>query len=156
MTINGIPLIYLGDEIGTLNDYSYRKNPIHERDSRWVHRPRADWEKYEKRNNPASVEGRVFQGMKRLIALRKEHNVFGGNQMEVIQTGNEHVLGFIRQDANSRVVIFANFSDFGQRITKAILYALGIKNINTILLGTPDFSRDNLHMSPLDFLVMIT
>jgi len=156
LTIKGIPLIYLGDEIGTLNDYSYRNNPMHERDSRWVHRPRADWEKYEKRNNPASVEGRVFQGMKRLIALRKEHEVFGGNQMEVIQTGNAHVLGFIRQDANSRVIIFANFSDFGQRITKATLNALGIKNINTTLHGTPEIDKDNLHVSPLDFLVMKT
>jgi amylosucrase len=40
ITVGGIPLIYLGDEIGTLNDYTYRDDPAHERDSRWVHRPR--------------------------------------------------------------------------------------------------------------------
>ena len=28
MTIGGIPLLYFGDEIGTLNDYSYRGDPF--------------------------------------------------------------------------------------------------------------------------------
>jgi len=27
LTVGGIPLIYLGDEIGMLNDYSYRFDP---------------------------------------------------------------------------------------------------------------------------------
>src|SRR5829696_2558478 len=34
LTAGGIPLIYLGDEIGTLNNYTYRDDPAHERDSR--------------------------------------------------------------------------------------------------------------------------
>ncbi|MEJ5226200.1 MAG: alpha-amylase family protein, partial [Anaerolineales bacterium] len=44
LTVGGIPLLYLGDEIGTLNDYAYRDDPHKATDSRWVHRPRADWE----------------------------------------------------------------------------------------------------------------
>lgn len=44
----GIPLIYLGDEIGTLNDYSYQEDPAHQQDSRWVHRQKANWERYTK------------------------------------------------------------------------------------------------------------
>ena len=40
LTIGGIPLIYLGDEIGTLNQYSYKNDPAKADDSRWVHRPR--------------------------------------------------------------------------------------------------------------------
>jgi hypothetical protein len=44
MTIGGIPLIYLNDEIGTLNDYDYRDDPAKAADSRWVHRPTTDWE----------------------------------------------------------------------------------------------------------------
>ena len=45
LSIGGIPLIYLGDEIGTLNDYRYRQDPAKAADSRWVHRPFADWER---------------------------------------------------------------------------------------------------------------
>ncbi len=42
LSIGGIPLIYLGDEIGALNDYGYRDDPAKAGDSRWVHRPAAD------------------------------------------------------------------------------------------------------------------
>ena len=42
MTAGGVPLIYLGDEVATLNDYSYLERPDHKKDSRWVHRPAAD------------------------------------------------------------------------------------------------------------------
>jgi glycosidase len=121
LTIGGIPLLYLGDEIGTLNDYSYRDDPDKARDSRWVHRPKADWERYARRNDPATIEGRVYQGLQDLIRLRKTHPAFEGTQMEIIDTGNEHVLGFLRSHANHRAVIFANFSEQEQPIPPRIL-----------------------------------
>src|SRR5512139_1910300 len=102
LTAGGIPLIYLGDEIGTLNDYGYLEDPAHARDSRWVHRPRADWEKYEKRNDPKLVEGRIYQGLQRQIALRKEHDAFSGGSLEIIPSWNDHVLGFQRMHKGAR------------------------------------------------------
>ncbi|MBK8780686.1 MAG: alpha-glucosidase C-terminal domain-containing protein [Anaerolineales bacterium] len=153
LTIGGIPLIYLGDEIGTLNDYSYRDDPAHERDSRWVHRPRADWKKYEKRNDVNTVEGRVFQGLKMLIDLRKQHEVFAGGELEIIQTENEHVLGFTRIHAGKRAVIFANFSEEPQSISARIIEQYAIKNKN-ILHGKSLISpQKNLSLEPLDFVV---
>ncbi|MEI7845701.1 MAG: amylosucrase [Chloroflexota bacterium] len=121
MLVGGIPLLYLGDEIGTLNDYSYRDDPDKTRDSRWVHRPRADWERYEKRKSPETVEGRVFEGMKRLIELRKEHTAFSGDNLELIQTENEHVLGFVRSHAGQKMVLFANFSENQQFVYSKVL-----------------------------------
>ena len=44
----GVPLIYMGDEIAVLNDYSYLEDPDLRHDSRWVHRPRMDWETVER------------------------------------------------------------------------------------------------------------
>ncbi|MEZ5366062.1 MAG: alpha-amylase family protein [Bryobacterales bacterium] len=41
ITIGGIPLFYLGDEIGTLNDYGYKQDPAKNGDSRWLHRARS-------------------------------------------------------------------------------------------------------------------
>ncbi len=40
LSIGGIPLLYLGDEAATLNDYSYVNDPAKADDSRWVHRPK--------------------------------------------------------------------------------------------------------------------
>lgn len=153
LTVGGIPLIYLGDEIGTLNDYSYLDDPAHERDSRWVHRPRADWEKYAKRNDANSIEGRVFHGLKMLIKLRKQHEAFAGGGLEVIQTGNEHVLGFIRANAGKCAVIFANFSEIPQVISRHITeqYAVQTKRL---LHGRISISpQKSLSLEPLDLIV---
>lgn len=151
LTIGGIPLIYLGDEIGTLNDYTYRDDPAHERDSRWVHRPRADWEKYEKRNEIHTIEGRVFQGLKMLIELRKQHEAFAGGRLEVIQTDNEHVLAYLRKMNDERVVIFANFSETEHSISKDVFDACGINQKSKKLTGYSQWMEGQLSLAPLDF-----
>ena len=154
LTIGGIPLIYLGDEIGTLNDYTYREDPAHERDSRWVHRPRADWEKYAKRNDPSSVEGRVYQGLRELITLRKENEVFSGNELEIIPTENDHVLGFIRRYMDKRAVIFANFAESPHSIPSRVCEQYSI-NTKKIIHGISKMaSRNEMTIEPLDFLVI--
>lgn len=154
LTAGGIPLLYLGDEIGTLNDYSYRDDPDHERDSRWVHRPRADWEKYARRNDPASIEGHVYQGLQQLIALRKEHVAFSGSVLEIIPTGNDHVLGYMRMHGGQRVVIFANFSEHPQNIPARVMDQYSIRGKN-IFHGRSDIStQGSISILPLDFLVL--
>jgi len=153
LTAGGIPLIYLGDEIGTLNDYRYCDDPAHARDSRWVHRPSADWEKYTKRNDPSSIEGRVYQGLRELITLRKENEVFSGNELEVIPTENDHVLGFMRRYRGKRAMIFANFSESAQSIPSRLFEQYSI-NVKKIIYGIRKITACNeTTIAPLDFLV---
>jgi amylosucrase len=153
LTAGGIPLLYLGDEVGTLNDYTYRDDPAHERDSRWVHRPKTDWKKYEKRDDPKSIEGRVFQGLKKLIELRKQHKVFGGGELEVIPTENEHVLGFERIHAGKRAVIFANFSESPQTLPARILEQYSVHGKKRLAGRSKIPSQGNGIIEGLDFLV---
>ena len=153
LTAGGIPLIYLGDEIGTLNDYTYRDDPAHERDSRWVHRPRADWEKYEKRNNINTVEGRVYQGLKKLIELRKQLEAFAGGELEIIQTENEHVLGFMRIHAGKRAVIFANFSEASQKIPARIFEQYSVATKKYLHGISEAAASGDITLAALDFLV---
>ena len=152
LTVGGIPLLYLGDEIGTLNDYSFQEDPSHARDSRWVHRPRADWEKYEKRKDPVTLEGRVYQNLQALIELRKKHEAFAGGDLETIHTGNDHVLGYIRRYGEKQIIIFANFSEHPQGISPYVLeqYMIGDKSI---LHGLSKFDAENAIVEPLDFVV---
>ncbi len=153
LTVGGIPLIYLGDEIGTLNDYSYRDDPAHYRDSRWVHRPRADREKYARRNDPYSIEGRVYQGLQELIVLRKEQDSLSGHELEVIPTENEHVLGFMRIHGSNRAVVFANFSEHPQSIPAYILDRFSVHS-KRHLHGSSKISRQvGLVLDPLDLFV---
>lgn len=153
ITVGGIPLIYLGDELGTLNDYTYRDDPAHERDSRWVHRPRADWEKYAKRSDPQSIEGRVFQGLKMLIELRKQHQAFAGGELEVIPTENEHVLGFIRTHSGRRAIVFANFSETPQVVPPRIIEQNAILGKHLLHGRSSISSKKNLTLEPLDLVV---
>lgn len=153
ITIGGIPLIYLGDEVGTLNDYSYRDDPAHERDSRWVHRPRTDWEKVAKRHDSKTIEGRVFQGLKTLIELRKHHSAFAGGELEIIPTENEHVLGFMRTHAGKRAVVFANFSEDPQNIHKRVFEQYSVYSKQQ-LHGIGSISpHTEVTIEPLDLLI---
>jgi len=152
MTVGGIPLLYLGDEIGTLNDYSYRDDPAKARDSRWVHRPRADKERYERRNDPQTIEGRVYLGMKRLVDLRKSNFEFSGSELEVVASQNEHVLAFIR---SGQVLILANFSERQQEVPSSVLEQAGLTGSRTRLHGISEISgQGKISLAPYDFLVI--
>lgn len=119
LSIGGIPLLYLGDEIGVLNDYSYLNDPYNAMDSRWLHRVRTDWEKVARRTQPSTIEGRIYIPLKHLIDLRKRLPALAHQEMEVMETANPHVLGYLRQHEGQQVIVLANFSAQEQRVPAA-------------------------------------
>ncbi len=151
LTIGGIPLIYLGDEVGTLNDYSYRTDPAKIDDSRWVHRPHTDWSVLEQRHDPSSLAGRVFDGLQKLIRLRKEHPEFGGNVNSILNTGNPHVLAYQRPYENRRVLVFANFSEGLQIIPGNLLRLYGLGYSFKDLLSGQAVDLADLSLPAYDF-----
>jgi amylosucrase len=130
----GIPLIYLGDETGTLNDYQYRNDPKKMNDSRWVHRPVIDPVQQQLRLDAGTPQGKIYQGLSRLVATRKSQPVFSGHQMQVVNSGNPHVFGFIRSYDGERALILANFSEKEQNIAanQLRLYGLGYSFVDLI------------------------
>jgi len=137
LTIGGLPMIYFGDEIGTLNDYSYILDPDKANDSRWVHRPRTDWKKMDKRFAAETLEGKVYSGLKLLIDFRKGTETFSVGNFEIAEVDNEHILGYIRSDSSTTILVLANFSDYPQVIAANTLrlYLLGYKYLD-LLAGT--------------------
>lgn len=116
LSIGGIPLIYLGEEWGMLNDYDFVKDPAKAGDTRWVHRPKMKWEFLDDlddriTSSGGSIRKRIYRSLQRMISLRKSMPAFYGAQMELFDPDNEHVLGFVRSHAGSRVVVMANFSE---------------------------------------------
>lgn len=120
LSFGGIPLIYYGDEIGTLNNDSYRDDPLKAGDSRWVHRPWFDWDKAERRNSPTTVEYKIFTALKQMISIRKEITVFADfNNRELIEVENPHLFVFGRyhlQQPSEEVLVVANFSEHPQHL----------------------------------------
>jgi amylosucrase len=119
LSFGGIPLLYYGDEIGTLNDGSFLGDPGKARDNRWMHRPRIDWHLADLRTQRSSVQGRIFEGLKRMIAVRKSTPAFADfNNRELIDVGNPHLFVFMRYavDAGRDVLVVANFDDAPQSL----------------------------------------
>lgn len=151
LSAGGIPLLYLGDEIATLNDYSYRQDPGKQGDSRWVHRPRFDWARAEERKDAKSIPGRIFHTLEQLITIRKEGPVFGEAPSTFIDCANEHVLAYVR---GGRLLVLANFSELAQSVEVSSLSAYApIEHDARDMVSERAFAfGDQIHLEPYDFL----
>ncbi len=157
LSIGGIPLIYLGDEVGTLNDYRYRSDPAKAGDSRWVHRPYIDWSKMARRDDPATVEGRIFTTLQHVIALRRECPAFAGHELEIFDTGNGHIFGYVRRYGSSQVVVLANFSEGHQTLAANVVRTHGLGYIYRDMITQETVAlKDGLTLEPYRFLWLVT
>lgn len=126
LSFGGIPLLYYGDEIGTTNNSNYVDEPHKMDDSRWVHRPTINWGKAALRNIPGNVEYEIFNALKRMIAVRKEIDVFADfNNRELINVDNPHLFVFERYNLNTQsgsVLVMANFDQKPQSVNIKEVY----------------------------------
>ncbi|NNM17961.1 MAG: alpha amylase [Croceitalea sp.] len=125
LSFGGIPFIYAGDEIGTLNDYSFLKDANKKEDSRWANRPQQDWATIASVKKKKGPQATIFGSLKNMIARRKKTPEFAdGNNMVLHHTSNEHILIFERTGAtNEGVLVISNFDEHtqvldGNRIAK--------------------------------------
>jgi amylosucrase len=156
LTVGGIPLIYLGDEVGTLNDYGYRLDAAKAGDSRWVHRPFANWDRLSCRNDETTLEGRIYARLRRLIRVHQEQAAFAGNEMQVMNIGNDHVLGYVRHapGGGSRVLVFANFSEQAQTISGNLLRVYGQSYSFTDLVTGRTIPAADFELEPLGLMCL--
>ncbi|MBR2527606.1 MAG: amylosucrase [Blautia sp.] len=112
LTQSGVPIIYSGDEIGQLNDYSYHDNSLKWDDSRYIHRGDFNWDQVMAKDDPTTRQGRIFTALRRLEKLRASHMVFDNNaDAWIIETYNDHVLGIGRYYEGEKLIALFNFSE---------------------------------------------
>jgi len=111
MARGGIPVLYLGDEVATLNDASYADDQQRSGDTREIHRGRFDWERAGRGAVPGTVEHRVFEGLRWQIENRKQHPAFAAAATTVvIDVADPAVLAVVKESGDNRVMVVANFS----------------------------------------------
>ncbi|RIV34831.1 alpha amylase [Flagellimonas lutimaris] len=126
LAFGGIPLIYAGDEIGTLNDYSFQNDASKKGDSRWVNRPMQDWETISKLDNQNLPQSKIFHTLQKLIGIRKKNTVFAdNNNLELCHTGNDHILSFERTQDQEGLLVICNFDENPQVIDSSWIKKLG-------------------------------
>lgn len=115
LTQSGIPMLYSGDEIGQLNDYSYREDPDKAADSRYVHRGAFRWELAKKRKAKTGVQGQLFQALQKLEKIRREEPVFGADaNVYTYDVHNDSILCILREKDGELFFGMFNFSDSAQ------------------------------------------
>ncbi len=114
-TQSGIPVLYSGDEIGQLNDYSYHEDPFKAGDSRYLHRGNFDWENAKKRKRSGWREQKIFSAVTKLAKLRKKHRVFNSAaDAWIVETYNDHILGIGRYYEGEKLIALFNFGDYDE------------------------------------------
>jgi maltose alpha-D-glucosyltransferase/alpha-amylase len=125
----GTPIIYYGDEIGMgdniyLGDRNGVRTPMQWSSDRNAGFSRADPARlyappimdpvygYEAINVEAQERYpfSLLTWMKRLIAMRKRHRVFGRGSLEFLYPQNRKILAFLRRDGRETVLVVANLS----------------------------------------------
>jgi maltose alpha-D-glucosyltransferase/alpha-amylase len=154
----GTPIIYYGDEIGMgdnvyLGDRNGVRTPMQWSSDRNAGFSRADPARlyfpvimdpvygYEAINveaqerSPASL----LQWMKRMIALRRQHAVFGRGTIEFIRTDNRKVITYVRRYEQQMVLCVANLARTVQPVSVPLAQFAGLTPVE--LLGQTEFPR---------------
>jgi amylosucrase len=102
----------MGDELAMRNDAGYLDDPERAPDNRWLHRPPMDWDAAARRHDPATLEGRVFDRLRRLGQVRRSLPALrGGAEPTVLDAGSDRVLAWRRRHPRSGSFVgLANFS----------------------------------------------
>lgn len=134
---SGIPVLYSGDEIGQLNDVTYRYDPKKASDSRYLHRGKFPWGMAAQRNDINTREGRQFQGLKKLCYIRHEHPIFSADaEVWTFDAGDPCLLGVKRRKDGQTFTAVYNFSEYPKHVL------LSAKGIHVDLLTGKTLSLD--------------
>jgi amylosucrase len=159
MSFGGIPLLYYGDEIGTLNDGGYLEDINKAQDNRWMHRPKINWDNVALRNQHGSVQQRIFEGLQKMIAVRKSTPAFADfNNRELLETNNPHLFAFLRSNPflqHDTVIVVANFDASPQSLSLADLPSRShfeFSHLQDLFSGgSPSLFKDQLVVPPFRF-----
>ena len=123
----GMPLVYMGDEIGLRNDAAWAGDPAHADDNRWLHRPPMDWEAAGRRAQPGTIEHALWSGLRRLVrARRATRAVHAQARGEAVWTGTDRVFGLRRERAGQQFLFLASFSAERQAVHAAVVHDRGL------------------------------
>ena len=111
MSLEGFLMLSSGDEIGQVNDYSYKENPDTAQDSRYLHRSPFNWENAALRTVPGTVQQEIWDGLKQMEELRRNEPCFGPDaRVTTWDTLTPKVFAIRRTWEERELVCLANFS----------------------------------------------
>ena len=145
----GVPLLYMGDEIGLRNDYGYLRDPDHATDNRWLHRPAMDWEAVARRRLVGSVEQRLFEGLRAILRARKRTPQLHATYPTEVLDVHPHVFVTLRRHPLGPTLALYNLTESYQSVPTAVLYEHGLAQaFDQLDQRFVDTAAANIHLAP--------
>ena len=118
----GLPLIYMGDELGLRNYYDFVEEPDHADDNRWVHRPPMPWDLVDRRHIEGTVEYRIWHRLRHVITVRSSlPSLDASVESEILDPVNPAVLVFLRRFSSQTMVGVYNVTTESQKLPRWVI-----------------------------------
>ena len=112
LSLPGIPVLRSGDEIGQLNDYTYKTDPSKAADPRWLHNGHFNWTLARNRADAETIQGRIFNSLEQLEAIRNSHSAFAPEiPAHTLETWDKALLALVKETEQEKLICLYNFSD---------------------------------------------
>jgi amylosucrase len=145
LSFGGLPVLWMGDELGLLNDRGWADDPAHAGDNRWVHRPRMPWPV------PEETHG-IREGIGRLLDVRRGlPHLHAAHATEIWDPRDPAVLLVVRRSAHGPLLAAANVSDRSARVPSDVFHWLGMAagDLHDHLTGEgPHFDGEAITLAP--------
>jgi len=89
-----------------------------------------------------------------LIEIRKRELAFAGNDLQVMEVGNDHVLGFVRHHQGHSIIVLANFGEQMQSIAGNAARLYGAGYTFTDLVTGHTISANNFELTPYQLMCL--
>ena len=118
----GLPLIYMGDELGLQNYYDFVEDPDHADDNRWIHRPPMPWDLVNRRHMTGTIEYRIWHALRHVITVRASlPSLDASVESEILDPVNPAVLVFLRRFSSQTMVGVYNMTPESQKLPRWVI-----------------------------------
>ncbi len=145
LSFGGLPVIWMGDEVGLLNDLGWADDPAHAADNRWAHRPRMPWPV------PENTDG-IREGLDHLLHVRASlPHLHAASPTEVWDPRDPGVLLVVRRSPHGPLLAAANMTDRAAHVPSEVFYWLGMAGgelVDHLTGDRPRFDGDSIALGP--------
>jgi amylosucrase len=133
----GLPVIWMGDELGLLNDVGWADDPAHAADNRWVHRPAMPWDVVDS-GTGADPYG-LTAGLRHLLDVRRAlPHLHAASPTEIWDPRDSGVLLVVRRHPDGPLLGAYNVTGREAWVAADVLHWLGLHDDRLVdaLTGT--------------------
>jgi amylosucrase len=146
----GLPVIWMGDELGLLNDAGWADDPAHAADNRWVHRPAMPWAAVDA-GAGADPHG-LTAGLRHLLGVRRAlPHLHAASPTEIWDPRDSGVLLVVRRHPDGPLLGAYNVTGREAWVAADVLHWLGLHDdglVDALTGSAPELHDGAVRLEP--------